>query len=277
MSTGCSQRSPTLVGVLESSQAPSHPGQQSASDGVPAPAAVRRAVSPGASPDPAPPTGARTYRGVITDWGGVMTSPIIDTVRAWLDAELIDPDSYTAVMRPWVIAAYDPSAEDNPVHALERGECTVQEFEFLLAERLVCRDGRPVAAEGLLTRMFAASARCEHMYGAMRSARAAGLRTGLLSNSWGDSDYPRHDFPHLFDAVVISGEVGMRKPEERIFRHAADLLGLDPAECVFVDDVEANIVAAEAIGMTGLLHRDPAATVQRLARLLGLPPDRERG
>jgi putative hydrolase of the HAD superfamily len=219
---------------------------------------------------------SRAFRGVITDWGGVMTNPIPVTVRAWLDTEDIDYDSYAAVIRPWVVSAYEPASETaaaggNPIHALERGECTAEEFEQLLASLLVRRDGSQVAADGLLARMFAASVPCDPMYGAMYAARGAGLRTGLLSNSWGVSDYPRHLFGDMFDAVVISAEVGMRKPEARIFRHAAQLLGLDPAECVFVDDIEANVTAAEAVGMTAVLHSDPAATVARLSDLLGLP------
>jgi putative hydrolase of the HAD superfamily len=75
----------------------------------------------------------------------------------------------------------------------------------------------------------------------------------------------------MYHAVVISAEVGMRKPEERIFRHATDLLGLAPGECVFVDDIEANVRAAEALGMRGVLHTEPEATVRRLGDLLGLP------
>jgi putative hydrolase of the HAD superfamily len=210
-------------------------------------------------------------RAVITDWGGVMTSPILDTVRAWLDAEDIDHDSYAAVMRPWVVAAYDPAADGNPIHALERGECTSEEFERLLAARLVRRDGRRVAADGLLTRMFAASVPCEPMYEAMQSLRMAGLRTCLLSNSWGSSGYPRELFPTMFHTVVISAEVGMRKPEERIFRHAAGLLALDPRECVFIDDMEANVLVAQETGMCGVLHTDPEATVTQLGQLFGLP------
>ena len=220
----------------------------------------------------------RGYRGVITDWGGVMTNPILATVRAWLDAEDIDYESYAAVMRPWIVSAYEPGGASydaagavNPIHALERGECAVGEFEYLLASLLVRRDGSAVSADGLLARMFAGLVPCDPMYEAMYAARAAGLRTGLLSNSWGVSDYPRHLFPGLFDAVVISGEVGMRKPEERIFLHAAGLLGLGPAECVFIDDVEANVAAAEAVGMTAVLHREPGETVARLGGLLGLP------
>src|ERR1700685_3774527 len=83
-----------------------------------------------------------------------------------------------------------------------------------------------------------------------RRVRRAGLKTAMLSNSWGVGAYPADLLAELFDAVVISAEAGMRKPEERIFRHAASLLGLDPAECVFIDDIEANVQAAEALGMT---------------------------
>ncbi len=210
------------------------------------------------------------FRGVILDWGGVMTTPIRDMVAAWLDDEDVDHEHYAAVMRPWVVGAYDQNGEANPIHALERGECTVEEFERLLASRIARRDGVQVPAEGLLTRMFAGSTMAAPMQQAVAAVRAAGLRTGLLSNSWGMADYPRHLFPGMFDVVVISGEVGMRKPEERIFRHAAGLLGLGPAECVFIDDIEVNIAAAEAVGMTAILHHDPAATLARLSELLGL-------
>jgi putative hydrolase of the HAD superfamily len=210
------------------------------------------------------------FRGVILDWGGVMTNPIRDMVAVWLDDEDVDHAHYAAVMRPWVTGAYGQNGDANPIHALERGECTVEEFELLLASRMARRDGVQVVAEGLLTRMFAGSTLAVPMQEAVQVIRDAGLRTALLSNSWGMADYPRHLFPGMFDVVVISGEVGMRKPEERIFRHAAGLLGLDPADCVFVDDIEVNIQAAEAIGMATILHNDPPATLARLGELLGL-------
>ena len=199
-----------------------------------------------------------------------MTGPIRDMVRLWLKDENIDPRHYAAVMRPWVLDGYQPAGDSNPIHALERGESTPEEFEQLLAARIVCRDGRQVSADGLLARMFAGTTYCDPMHAALVSIRGAGLRTGLLSNSWGMDDYPRHLFPSLFDAVVISGEVGMRKPEERIFRHAVGLLGLAPEECVFIDDIEVNVAAAEAVGMTAVLHDDPAVTVARLGEILGL-------
>ena len=109
------------------------------------------------------------------------------------------------------------------------------------------------------------------MYDMIRAVRGAGFRTALLSNSWGCDEYPRADFPGLFDAVVISGECGMRKPEQAIFLHAAKCLGLAPEQCVFIDDMEANVAAAAACGMTGVHHTEAAQTVAALQDLLGVP------
>ena len=164
-------------------------------------------------------TGAE-LRGVIVDWGGVMTSPIADSVAAWLEADGIDPESYRTVMKSWFALAYDDRAGLSPIRALELGECTEAEFSRELARQLVRVDGGPVPPDGLLGRMFVAAVHEEVMHDVVRSVRRAGLRTALLSNSWG-GHYPREKFAGLFDAVVISAEVGMRKPEERIFRRAA--------------------------------------------------------
>jgi putative hydrolase of the HAD superfamily len=208
-------------------------------------------------------------RAVIFDWGGVITSPILDTVMAWLEADRIDRDSYAAAMRPWVRQAYGPDGSESPIHALERGEVADEEFERTLADLLVGVDGGPVSADRLLQRMFAASALEDDMLDLIRQLRSSGLRTSLLSNSWGARDgYPRHLFGDLFDDVVISAEVGMRKPEERIFRLATDRLGLSPQECVFVDDVEGNILAARALGFAAVHHQTPAGTRAELLELL---------
>jgi putative hydrolase of the HAD superfamily len=210
-------------------------------------------------------------RGIVTDWGGVLTTPILTTVRAWIEADGIDWESYRAVMRSWVSQAYDSGAGSNPIHALERGECSGAEFEQILAPRLLRVDGTAVAAEGLLRRMFAACLPVPGMYDTIRALRAAGFSTALLSNSWGCEEYPRADFPSLFDTVVLSGEVGMRKPEKEIFLHATQTLGLAPAECVFIDDMAANVAAARACGMTGVLHTETASTARALQDLLGVP------
>jgi putative hydrolase of the HAD superfamily len=208
-------------------------------------------------------------RGLITDWGGVLTSPLADSVTAWLAADGIDPHGYRTVMRAWVTDAY-AGGGPNPIHGLEDGTLDPAEFERLLAAELRTVDGGPVTAAGLIKRMFTGFAPVEQMYEALRVARERDLSTGLLSNSWGN-DYPRELWAELFDAVVISSEVGLRKPDERIFLHAAAELGLDPVECVFVDDIEHNIRAAQAVGMVGVHHVTPEQTVTRLEELFGVP------
>jgi putative hydrolase of the HAD superfamily len=199
----------------------------------------------------------------------VITTPIIDTVVAWLEADGIDRDSYTTAMRSWVRRAYGPDEAESPIHALERGEISDTEFEEILAGVLVSLDGAPVPASGLLKRMFARSQVQDEMLDLVRELRAGGLRTSLLSNSWGTREgYPQDVIDELFDDAVISGDVGMRKPEERIFRLAVERLGLSPAECVFVDDMEGNIVAAQALGFAVVHHTEPAATRAQIAGLL---------
>jgi putative hydrolase of the HAD superfamily len=208
-------------------------------------------------------------RAVIFDWGGVITSPIIETVVAWLDADGIDRSSYTTAMRAWVQQAYGPDQAESPIHALERGEISDSEFEEILAGVLVSVDGGRVPPSGLLKRMFAKSRTQAEMLDLVREVRDRGLRTGLLSNSWGTRDgYPRDLLAELFDDTVISGEVGMRKPEERIFLLAVDRLGISPSECVFVDDIEGNITVARALGFAVVHHTAPDTTKAQLAGLL---------
>ncbi|MBB2909747.1 putative hydrolase of the HAD superfamily [Streptosporangium becharense] len=210
-------------------------------------------------------------KGVLIDWGGVLTVGLSEAVAEWIAAERLDPDHYRGVMRELVANAYEGSAEgENMIHALERGEISALDFERGLAARLVTMDGVPPVAEGLLARMFSRFHRVEPMYEMLREARAAGVRTCLLSNSWAN-EYPRDGWDDVFDEVVISGEVGMRKPEPRIFRHALGRIGLSGRECVFVDDVEANVRAARGLGIVGVHHRDPETTISELETLLRVP------
>src|ERR671915_155009 len=101
-------------------------------------------------------------------------------------------------------------------------------------------------------------------------ARRQGIRTGLLSNSMGTARYDRASFPELFDGVVISGEVGLHKPQPEIFLLGAERAGVEPEECVFVDDLRQNCEGAEAVGMTAILHRGADRTLPELERLLGV-------
>jgi epoxide hydrolase-like predicted phosphatase len=125
--------------------------------------------------------------------------------------------------------------------------------------------------DGLVGRLFAGVGPEERMLDAVRRARGAGLKTGLISNSWGEGlAYDQAMLDELFDSVVISGDVGLHKPDEAIFRLGAERLGVPPEECVFVDDLRENCAGAEAVGMTAILHRWPDSTLPELERLLGI-------
>jgi HAD superfamily hydrolase (TIGR01509 family) len=169
---------------------------------------------------------------------------------------------------PLVIAELEGAAQRglvpaSPVHALERGEISIQDFERMLASALGER-GSVVAAEGLLARVLSGLGELrDDMLGLVRRARSAGIRTALLSNSWGEH-YPEELWEGAFDVVVISGRVGMRKPDEEIFRHTASLLGVPAGECVMVDDMAGNIHGAVAAGMVGVLHKSYEETAEEL-------------
>jgi putative hydrolase of the HAD superfamily len=209
-------------------------------------------------------------RALVVDYGGVLTEPLADAIAQWCAAEGVVPEEFAAVMKDWLATSYGEAALGSPVHALERGELSIEEFERELARQLRSVGGGTVEAAGLLTRMFAGFADPQPMMlDALRRARSAGLRTALLSNSWG-LDYPRDGWDELFDAVVISGEVGMRKPEPEIYRLAATRLGVQAAECVFVDDLAPNVRGAVAVGMVGVHHRDAGQTVAELEGVFGL-------
>jgi epoxide hydrolase-like predicted phosphatase len=96
------------------------------------------------------------------------------------------------------------------------------------------------------------------------------VRTGLLSNSWGTRRYPRELLSELFDGVTISGEVGLRKPASEIYVLAARRVGLEPAQCVFVDDLPFNLDPAAELGMATVHHIDSERTLGELESLLGV-------
>jgi epoxide hydrolase-like predicted phosphatase len=105
----------------------------------------------------------------------------------------------------------------------------------------------------------------------VRHARAAGIRVAMVSNSWGELRYPRDVVAELFEATVISGKEGFRKPDARMYTLGAERLGLQPSDCVMVDDLPFNLGPAAELGMATVLHHDPEATIGRLQVLLGVP------
>jgi putative hydrolase of the HAD superfamily len=188
----------------------------------------------------------------------VLTTSIWPAFDAFCRAEGLPEGAVRELFRT------DPGALAD-LRELETGECEPGEFERRFAERLGVE-----RAEGLIDRLFAGLEPDERMAGAVRAAREAGVATGLISNSWGTSIYDPQTLGGLFDAVVISGEVGLHKPQPEIYLLACERLGVAPADAVFVDDLRENCAGAEAVGMGTVLHRETAATVERLEELLDM-------
>src|SRR5205807_6354170 len=105
---------------------------------------------------------------------------------------------------------------------------------------------------------------------AVRLARVGGIRTALVSNSWGVHRYPHDLFEELFDGVVISGEEGIRKPSRRMYELGAERAGVQPQDCVFVDDLPFNLTPAPEMGMATVHHTSAETTIPQLEEVLGI-------
>jgi epoxide hydrolase-like predicted phosphatase len=197
-------------------------------------------------------------KGLLVDFGGVLTTNVFDSFKEFCVKEGLDPQTVKRLFRE------DPEALGE-LRRLERGELTEEEFSERFGPMLGVAD-----TEGLVDRLFAGMGPDEPMIEAVKKAKRSGIRTGLISNSWGRGRYDRDAFPEMFDGVVISGEVGLHKPEPEIFHLGAEKVGLSPEECVFVDDLKENCDGAAAVGMTPILHRGADTTLPELERLLGL-------
>jgi epoxide hydrolase-like predicted phosphatase len=198
-----------------------------------------------------------TRRGLLIDWGGVLTTDLFASFASFCEAEGLEAAKVRELFRG------DEAARELLID-FECGRVDEPEFERRFAPMLGVSD------EGLVDRMFAGSTPDTRMLGAVKAARDAGVRTGLISNSWGVHRYPQQMMDELFDGVVISGLVGIRKPAPEIYAMGADAIGLPPRECVFVDDLGFNQKPAKELGMATLLHTDSEQTVAQLEELLGV-------
>lgn len=196
-------------------------------------------------------------RALLVDFGGVLTTSIWPAFDAFCRAEGLAEGAVRELFRDKPEALAD-------LRELEKGSLEPDRFEERFARHL----GIPDRADGLIGRLFAGLGPDERMVGAVRAARAAGVATGLISNSWGTSIYDGRELDGLFDTTVISGEVGLHKPQPEIYLLACKRLGVEPADAVFVDDLRENCAGAEAVGITAILHRETTATLASLERAL---------
>lgn len=195
--------------------------------------------------------------GLLVDWGGVLTTNVFGSFDAFCEREGLE----AGVVRHAFVN--DDRAREALI-GLELGTLPEPEFEARMAGVL------GVDATNLIERLMGGAGPDCEMLGVVRRARDCGIATGLISNSWGATRYDADLLGELFDGVVISATVGVRKPAREIYEIGARSLHLQPKECVFVDDLRGNLKPARALGMTTLHHVDAATTIAQLSDIFGI-------
>jgi epoxide hydrolase-like predicted phosphatase len=202
-------------------------------------------------------TAGELRSGLLIDWGGVLTTNLFASFHAFCIESEIDPQTLLGRFKT------DPAARELLI-ALETGALEEQAFESQFAALL------KVEPNGLIDGLFAGVAPDTAMLDAVRIAHDAGVRTGLVSNSWGVHRYPHDLMSQIFHGVVISGEEGIRKPSRRMYELGAERAGVPAEKCVYVDDLPFNLTPAQELGMATVHHTSSETTIPELERLLGM-------
>ena len=208
-------------------------------------------------------------RAVISDFGGVLTSPLVQAFARAQDGVEIPPEAYGQAM-----AAATAGGGELPLFALERGEITEAEFLAGLEQGLQSVLGRPVSLDGFSARLMDALEPDEELFAYYRELRDRGVRLALLTNNvreWEPLWRAKLPIDEVFETVVDSAFVGMRKPEPRIYELMLERLGLPAQACVFVDDLQINVDAAAALGMRGVVYRDTAQAIDEIEAQFSQP------
>jgi putative hydrolase of the HAD superfamily len=204
-------------------------------------------------------------RAVISDFGGVLTTPLIESFLAYQRESGVGLEDLGKAMAQLT----EEDGGRHPLFELEKGNMTEEEFTRRLGEVV----GRPLHT--MRETYFANLHPNEPMIDLMRELRDGGMRMALLTNNV--REWEPHwraklpDVDDIFEVIVDSAFVGMRKPDPEIYTLTVERLGdgLNAEECVFVDDIEVNCQAATALGMTAVHYREPEQAIAELRRAAG--------
>ena len=206
-------------------------------------------------------------RAVICDFGGVLTSPLVGSFMKFQEHSGVSLEQLGAAMAKLA----EDSPGQHPLFALEKGELSEAEFLRQLEDAL----GGDVSLERFGERYFQHLDPNEEMIEEMRRLRERGLRMALLTNNVREWEplwrAKLPDIDEIFEVVVDSAFVGMRKPEPGIYELTVERLGdgVSAADCLFVDDIEANCEMATELGMTAVHYRDTAQAISEIEAALG--------
>jgi len=204
---------------------------------------------------------------VVSDFGGVLTTPLLEAFAAIQEEHGLDPGALGAALRR--VAQRDGV---HPLYELECGRMTERDFLHRLMAQLREDLGRDVELHSFAERYFGHLDPNESMIGFLRELHERGYRLAMLTNNvreWEPRWRAMLPVDELFEVVVDSAFVGVRKPDPAIYRLMCDRLGVEPARCLLVDDSAVNCAAAVELGMTAVLFRDSAQAIAEIRAALG--------
>lgn len=207
-------------------------------------------------------SGAGSKAALLVDFGGVLTTSIFESFSGIAAGRRLDPALVEQLIRE----------EEEVASALAEHEvrgAPLEEFERVLSRRLR-EHGVEVPESGLVAAMIARIGPDRRMLAMLEEARQSGVRTAIVSNTLGYEVYDAFEVESLVDEVVLSGRVGIRKPDVRIYEIACKRLGVSPAQAVMIDDLELNLIGSDQIGIKGILHRRTETTIPRVRHLFEL-------
>jgi putative hydrolase of the HAD superfamily len=206
-------------------------------------------------------------RAVISDFGGVLTTPLLGSFAAFQDETGISTESLGEAMQR--IAERDG---DHPLFELERGRISEADFLAAMRRELATDLGHEPELHRFSEIYFDALDPNGPMIELMRDLKRRGYRMALLTNNvreWEPMWRAMLPVDEIFEVIVDSAFVGMRKPEPAIYELAVERIGgLGPTECLFVDDVEANVATARELGMTAVHYRSSGQAIGEIEAAL---------
>jgi putative hydrolase of the HAD superfamily len=203
---------------------------------------------------------------VVSDFGGVLTTPLVQSFMAFQDQTGISTETLGRAMQ----AAAEANGE-NPLFEMERGEITEVAFLETLTDCLEPLLGHRPEMHRFKEIYFEALDPNPPMIELMRELKGEGYRMAMLTNNvreWEPLWRPMLPVDEIFETVVDSGFVGCRKPESRIYAMTLERIGAPAESCLFVDDVEVNCEGARRAGMEAVHFRENEQAIAEIRERL---------
>jgi putative hydrolase of the HAD superfamily len=203
---------------------------------------------------------------IVSDFGGVLTTPLLSSFMAVQDEIGITPEDLGKAMK-----AITEEDGENPLYGMERGEISEADFLARLSDGLEPLLGHRPQLHRFREIYFEALHPNQPMIELMRELKAEGKRMAMLTNNvreWEPLWRSMLPVDEIFETVVDSGFVGVRKPEARIYEMTLERLGLPAESCLFVDDLPHNCEGAREAGMAAVHFRDNEQAITEIRAAL---------